>query len=111
MPNVSPSSGASSFTATETSAKSYGRSQSLPAVQPSVHPVLEMANTLSDQSALAQQAVEPSLLGTNTNTGTNCLFDRNSTPFQIVESSLGVYVPVALKKKIWNNDYVALNNC
>lgn len=44
------------------------------------------------------------------NTGKNCLFDiENPTPFHSVVSSLGAHVPIALKEKIWNNDYIAPN--
>lgn len=107
MPNVtSSSSGPSTVAVTESTGRIYDRSQSLPVpvVQPTVQPVLDRARAPSDQT------VEPSVAGSSTNTGTDCLFDiENPTPFHSVVSSLGAHVPIALKEKIWNNDYIALN--
>lgn len=113
VPNVtSSSSGPSTVAATESTGRRYDRNQSLPVpvVQPSAQPVLDRASAPSDQSAFTQQTVEPSVAGSRTNTGTNCLFDiENPTPFHSVVSSLGAHVPIALKEKFWNNDYIALN--
>lgn len=82
-----------SVTTSDTSARNYVRSQSLPEVQLSVQHVLEMLSALSDQSAFTQWTVEPSLQETRANTGTHSLFDiENHSPFNSVMLSFRVHV-------------------